>query len=75
MNDRVTTVAKRQLEIAQWGAYKDNHDVLAFQQTMMHTRQYPNTVTQYDVLIAQSIVDQNDVWTREITNPLTGERL
>jgi hypothetical protein len=75
MNDRGTIATNRQLEMKQWEAYNADHNVLTFQQTIMHTRQYPNTVTQYDVLIAQSIVDQNDVWTREITNPLTGERL
>ncbi len=31
--------------------------------------------TQYDTLLAQTIVDQNDVWLRQVTNPLTGERL
>jgi len=41
----------------------------------MSTRQHANTVTQYDTLFAQSIVDQNDVWARQITNPLTEERL
>jgi hypothetical protein len=38
MNDRGTIVTKRQLEMAQWGAYKDDHSVLTFQQTIMHTR-------------------------------------
>jgi hypothetical protein len=41
----------------------------------MHTRQYPNTVTQFDALLAQSIVEQNDVWTKQVTSPLTGEHL
>jgi len=75
MNDRGTIVTKRQLEMAQWGAYKDDHSVLTFQQTIMHTKQYPNTITPYDALLAQSIVDQNDVCTRQVTNPLTGERV
>ena len=57
MNDRGTIVTTRQLEIAQWGAYKSDHSVLTFQQTIMHTRQYPNTFTQYDTLLAQYIVD------------------
>ena len=61
--------------MAQWGAYKDDHSVLTFQQTIRLTRQHPNTLTQYDTLLAQSIVDQNDVWTRHITNPFMGERL
>ncbi len=61
--------------MAQWEAYKDDHGVLTFQQTIMLTRQFPTTVTQYDTLLAQSIVDQNDVWIRQVTNPLTGERL
>ena len=75
MNDKGTKVTKRQIEMAQWGAYKDDHIVLTFQQTIMNTRQCPNTVTQYDTLLAQSIVDQNDVWTRHVTNPLTEEHL
>ena len=37
--------------------------------------QHANTVKQYDALLAQSIVDQNDAWTRQITNPRTEERL
>ena len=41
----------------------------------MSTRQHTNTVTQYDTLLAQSIVNQNDVWTRQVTIPLTEERL
>ena len=75
MNDRGTRVTKRQLEMAHWGAYKDDHIVLTFQQTIMLTRQIPTTVTQCDTLLAQSIVDQNDVWVRQVINPLTGERL
>jgi hypothetical protein len=44
-NDRGMTVTKRQLEMAQWEAYKDDHIVLTFQRTILHTRQYPNTIT------------------------------
>ena len=72
---RGNIVTKRQLEIANWGAYKDGHIVLKFQQTIMSIRQYTHTLTQYDTLLAQSIVDQNNVWTRQVTNPLTEERL
>ena len=61
--------------MVQWGAYTDDHSVLTSQQTIMDTKQHANTVTQYDTLLTQSIVDQNDVWTRQITNPLTEERL
>ncbi len=61
--------------MAQWRAYKDDHSVLKLQQTIPNTRQYPNTVTQFDTLLTQSIVKQNDVWTRQVTNPLTEERL
>jgi hypothetical protein len=75
LNEKGTSVTKRQLEMAHWGAYKDDHSVLTFQQTILQTRQHPNTVTQYDTLLAQSIVEQNDVWIRQITNPLTGEQL
>jgi hypothetical protein len=70
-NERGMTVTKRKLEMAQWKAYKDDHIVLTFQQTIMLTRQFPTTVTQYDTLLARSIFDQNDVWTRQVTNPLT----
>ena len=41
----------------------------------MSTRAHLHTVTQYDTLLAQSIVTHNGVWTRRITNPLTNERL
>jgi len=75
MNDKGTMVTKRQLEMAHWGVYKDDHSVLIFQQTIMITRQYQNTFMQFETLLAQSIVDQNDVWTRHVTNPLTGEHL
>ena len=60
-NAKGITVTKRQLEMSQWGKHKDDHNVLTFQQTIMLTRQFPNTLTQYDTLLAQSIVDQNDV--------------
>jgi hypothetical protein len=73
-NERDMPVTKRQLEMAQWEAYKDDHSVLTFQQTIMLTKQPPTTVTQYDTLLAHSIVDQNDLWLRQVTNPLTGER-
>jgi len=61
-NYKGSTVTKRQLEMAQWGAYKDDHNALLFQQTILSTRQqHTHTVTQYDTLLAQSIVDQNDI--------------
>ena len=41
----------------------------------MCTREHPQTITQYDTLSAQSIATHNDVCTRQITNPLTNERL
>ena len=37
-NERGITVTKRQLEMAQWEAYKEDHIVLTFQQTTMLTR-------------------------------------
>ena len=61
--------------MAQWGSYKDDHNVLTFQQAIISTRPFPQNVTQYDTLLAQSIVDQNDVWIKQVTNPLTRERL
>ncbi len=75
MNDRGTRVTKRHLEMAHWGTYNDDHIVLTFQQTIMQTRQYSNTITQFDTLLAQSIVEQNHVWTRQVTNSLTGDHL
>jgi hypothetical protein len=42
---------------------------------MLSNKQHIKTFTQYDTLLTQSIVDQNDVWTIQITNPLTEERL
>jgi len=61
--------------MAQWGSYKDDHNVLTFQQAILSTRHHPQTVTQYDTLLAQSIVDHNDIWTKQVTNSLTGGRL
>jgi hypothetical protein len=61
--------------MTQWGSYKDDHIVLTFQQAIMSTKHHPQTVTQYDTLLAQSVVDHNDVWTRQVTNPLTEEPL
>ena len=61
--------------MAQSGAYKEDHIVLTFQQLIMITIQLANMVTQYDTLLAQSIVDQSYVWTKQIINPLTEERL
>jgi len=46
MNDRGNIVTKCQLEMAQWGAYKDDHNVLKFQQTIMSTKQHTTKVTQ-----------------------------
>ena len=51
-NERGITLTKRQLEMAQWEAYKHDHNVLTFQQTIMLTRQHLTTVTQYDTLLA-----------------------
>ena len=61
--------------MAQWGSYKDDHRVLTFQHAIISTRPFPQNVTQYDTLLAQSIVDQSDVWIKQVTNPLTRERL
>ena len=41
----------------------------------MNTIAYPHTITQYDTLLAQSVVTHNNAWTRRITNPLTNELL
>ncbi len=49
--------------------------MLPFQQAIISTRHFPQNVTQYDTLLAQSIVNQNDGWIRQVTNPLKGERL
>ena len=61
--------------MAVWGEYKDDHVALQFQEVVLSTRAHPHAVTQFDTLLAQSVVKHNDVWTRRITNPLTNERL
>ena len=53
-NDRGMTVTKRQLEMAQWQSYKDDHNVLTFKQLILNTRHYPNTITQFDTLLAHN---------------------
>jgi hypothetical protein len=75
INDKGTIVTKRQLKMATWGEYKDDHSALLFQTTILNTRPHPHTATQYDTLLAQSVVTHNDVWTRRITNPLRNEQL
>ena len=75
INEKGTLATKRQLTMAAWGEYKDDHNALLFQQAILNTRAHPHTVTQYDTLLAQSVVMHNDVWTRRITNPLTQEQL
>jgi len=61
--------------MTQCGAYKDDHSVLTFQLAILSTRQHANTITQFETLLAESIVNHNDVWARQVTNPLTKERL
>ena len=61
--------------MALWGECKDDHNAFQFQQAILSNREHPQTITQYDTLLAQSIVAHNDAWTRSITNPLTNERL
>ncbi len=75
INEKGALVTKRQLQISTWGEYKDDHIALLFQTTILSTRPHPHTVTEYDTLLAQSIVTRNDVWAKRITNPLTNERL
>ena len=54
-------VTKRQMKMTLWGEYKDDHNALQFQQAIRSTREHPQTVTQYDTLLAQSIATHNDV--------------
>jgi hypothetical protein len=61
--------------MAAWGEYKDDHNTLHFQEAILSTNAHLHTVTQYDTMLAQTIVTHNDVWTRRITDPLTNERL
>ena len=75
IDEKGTLVTKRQLTMAVWGEYKDDHSALLFQEAMLNTKAHPHTVTQYDTLLAQLVVIHNDVWTRRITNPLTNEQL
>ena len=58
-----------------WGEYKDDRSALLFQKAILSTKARPHTVMQYDTLLAQLVVIQNEAWTRRITNPLTNEQL
>jgi hypothetical protein len=58
-----------------WGEYKDDHIALQFHEAILSTREHPQTVTQYDTQLAQSIATHNNVWARHIIKPLTNERL
>ncbi len=61
VNEKGTVVKKRQLLMAAWGEYKDDHNALQFQVAILNTIPYPQTVTQYDTLLAKSVVSHNDV--------------
>jgi hypothetical protein len=53
INEKGTIVTKRQLLMAVWGEYKDDHNALQFHEAVLSTRAHPHTVTQYDTLLAQ----------------------
>ncbi len=61
VNEKGTEVTKRQLVMAAWGEYKNDHNALLFQETILNTRAHTHKVTQYDTLLAQSVVTHNDV--------------
>jgi hypothetical protein len=46
-----------------WGAYRDDHKILPFQEAIMSTGPRTQTITQHDTQMAQPIVQHNDVWT------------
>jgi hypothetical protein len=73
--EKEDTNTKRQLQMTLCEDYKDDHSALRLQQAIISTREHPQTFTQYDTLLTQSIATHNDIWTRRITKPLTNERL
>jgi len=68
-------ITKRMLKKTSWGAYRDDHNILAFQHAILSTKPHPQTITQYDTQMAQSSVQHNDAWTRRINNPLIDTQL
>jgi len=54
-------VTKRMLNKTTWGAYRDDHIILSFQQAILSTKPHPQTITQYDTQMAQSTLQHNDV--------------
>jgi len=52
INEKGTIVTKRQFRMAVWGEYKDDHNALQFQETVLSTKSHPHTSTQYDTLLA-----------------------
>ncbi len=52
LDDNGDIFTERQLQMALWEAYKDDHNALQFQQAILSTRQHPQTVAQYDALLA-----------------------
>jgi hypothetical protein len=59
------------METTTGGAYRDEHNILSFQQAIMSTNAHPQTSTQYDTQMAQLIIHHNDVWNRHVNNLLT----
>ena len=53
LNEKGTVVTTRQLLMAAWGDYKDDHNALYFQEAILSTRAHPHAVTQYDTLLTQ----------------------
>jgi hypothetical protein len=68
-------ITKRMLRKTAWGAYRDDHSILTFQEVIMSTKPHPQTIAKYDTQMALSIIQHNDVWTRRINNPLTNWQL
>jgi hypothetical protein len=63
-NLKSNIITKRMLRKTTWGAYRDDHIILTFQEAIMSTKPHPQTITHYDTQMAQSIIQHNDIWTR-----------
>jgi hypothetical protein len=44
VNEKSTIVKKRQLLMAAWGEYKDDHSALQFQEAILNTKPHPQTI-------------------------------
>jgi len=59
-------ITKRQLLMSQWGSYRDDQSISDFHPAIMLSKPPPNLVTRYDTQLANAVVANNDVWTKNI---------